>query len=63
MIKANTISLIDRIDMGMYKYMYTMSIAQEAANGKEANGGGILIIGMIIVIVGIIGFILTKNKN
>ena len=30
--------------------------------GKEGNGG-ILIVGMIIVIVGLIGFILTKNKN
>ena len=63
MTKTNALSLIDRIDMSMYKYLYTMSIAQEATAGKEGNGGGILIIGMIIVVVGLIGFIITKNKN
>ena len=58
-----SLSLTDKIDMSLYKYLYTASIAQEAVGGKEGNGGGILIIGMIIVVVGLIGFIITKNKN
>ena len=62
-MRENSISLIDKMDLNIYKYMYTMSIAKEAVSGKESNSGGILIIGMIIVIVGLIGFIITKNKN
>ena len=58
----NTINLFDKLYMKYYGYLYTASIAKEAASGKEGNGG-ILIVGMIIVIVGLIGFILTKNKN
>ena len=46
----NTINLFDKLSMKYYGYLYTVSI-------------GILIVGMIIVIVGLIGFILTKNKN
>ena len=57
----NTINLFDKLSMKYYGYLYTASIAK-AASGKEGNGG-ILIVGMIIVIVGLIGFILTKNKN
>ena len=57
------LSFVDKIDMSLYKYMYALSIAQEAVTGKEGNSGGILIIGMIIVVVGLIGFIITKNKN
>lgn len=56
-------SLIDKMDLNLYRYMYTLSIAKEAVSGKESNSGGILIIGMIIVIVGLIGFIITKNRN
>ncbi len=57
-----TLSLFDRILLKTNDYMYTASIAKEAAAGKESNGG-ILIVGMIIVIVGLVGFIITKNKN
>jgi len=57
-----TLGLFDRITLKYYDYLYTASIAKEAAAGKESNGG-ILIVGMIIVIVGLIGFILTKNRN
>ncbi len=39
-----------------------LSIAKEATAGKESNGG-ILIVGMIIIIVGLVGFILTKNRR
>lgn len=39
-----------------------LSIAKEATTGKESNVG-ILIVGMIVVIVGLVGFILTKNKR
>lgn len=58
----NTMSFIDKISLKAYDSLYTLSIAKEAAAGKESNGG-ILIVGMIIVIVGLIGFIITKNKN
>ncbi len=59
---TKTLSLFDKLTIKYYDSMYTLSIAKEAATGKESNGG-ILIVGMIIVIVGLIGFILTKNKN
>ncbi len=58
----NTINLFDKLSMKYYGYLYTASIAKEATSGNESNGG-ILIIGMIIVIVGLVGFILTKHKN
>lgn len=57
------LSVLDRIDINLYKYMYTASIAKEAVESGQSNSGGILIIGMVIVIVGIIGFILTSNKK
>lgn len=57
-----TLSLFDRILLKTNDYMYTASIAKEVAAGKESNGG-ILIVGMIIVIIGLVGFIITKNKN
>ena len=63
MSETNTMSLIDKMDLNLYRYMYTASIAKEAVSGSESNSGGILIIGMIIVIVGLIGFIITKNRN
>lgn len=59
----NTLSILDRMTIKYYDYLYTASIAKEIASSKEGNSGGILIIGMIIVIVGLIGFILTKNKQ
>ncbi len=59
---TKTLSLFDKLSIKYYDYLYTASIAKEAATGKESNGG-ILIVGMIIVIVGLVGFILTKNKN
>lgn len=59
---SNTLSLFDKLAIKYYDYLYTASIAKEAISGKESNGG-ILIVGMIIVIVGLVGFILTKNKN
>jgi len=58
----NTIGFFDKFLLKYYDYLYTASIAKEATTGKESNGG-ILIVGMIIVIVGLVGFILTKNKN
>ena len=59
----NTLSLLDKITIKYYDYLYTASIAGEAVSGKEGNSGGILIVGMIVVIVGLVGFILTKNRN
>ncbi len=58
----NTMGFLDKISLKAYDSLYTLSIAKEAVAGKESNGG-IVIIGMIIVIVGLVGFILTKNKN
>ena len=57
---TNNLNTFDKININLHNYMYTASIAEQAADGK--NGGGILIIGMIIVVVGIVGFIMTKNK-
>ena len=59
---SNTLSLFDKLTIRYYDYLYTASIAKEATTGKEGNGG-ILIVGMIIVIVRLVGFILTKKKN
>ncbi len=59
---TKTLNLFDKLTVKYYDYLYTASIAKEATAGKESNGG-ILIVGMIIVIVGLIGFILTKNRN
>lgn len=58
-----TISFIDKLNFKAFDYLYTASIAKEVVSGNEGNSGGILIIGMIVVIVGLVGFILTKNKN
>lgn len=58
-----TLSFLDKMTIKYYDYMYTASIAQEAVAGKEGNSGGILIVGMMVVIVGLVGFILTKNRN
>lgn len=58
----NTINLFDKLSMKYYGYLYTASISKEATSGNVSNGG-ILIVGMIIVIVGLVGFILTKHKN
>lgn len=59
---TKTLSLFDKLTFKYYDYLYTVSIAKETVAGKESNGG-ILILGMIIVIVGLVGFILTKNKS
>ena len=59
----NTLSFLDKITIKYYDYLYTASIAKEAIAGKESNSGGIIIVGMIVVIVGLIGFILTKNRK
>ncbi|MBQ9013834.1 MAG: LPXTG cell wall anchor domain-containing protein [Bacilli bacterium] len=59
----NIFGILDSLSVKLYKYLYTASIAKEAVSGSESNNGGILIIGMIIVIVGLIGFIITKNRN
>lgn len=59
---TKTLNLFDKLTIKYYDCLYTASIAKEAVSGKEGNGG-ILIVGMIIVIVGLVGFILTKNKN
>ena len=59
---SNTLGIFDKLTIKYYDYLYTASIAKEATAGKESNGG-ILIVGMIIVIVGLIGFILTKTRN
>lgn len=45
-----------------YEYLYSASIAKQVAT-EGGNSSGILIIGMVVLIVGIIGFIITKNKN
>ena len=60
---SNTLGLFDKLTIKYYDYLYTASIAKEVASTNEGNSGGILIIGMIVVIVGLIGFILTKNKH
>lgn len=59
----NTLSFLDKMTIKYYDYLYTASIAKEAVAGKDGNSGGILIVGMIVVIVGLVGFILTKNRN
>ncbi len=58
----NGMNILDKLAIKSYDYLYTASIAKEAAANGQSNGG-ILIVGMIIVIVGLIGFIITKNKN
>ena len=58
----NTINALDKLTFKYYDYLNTLSIAKEVMSGKEGNNGGILIIGMIVIIVGLIGFIITKNK-
>lgn len=58
----NTFSLFDILSIKLFNYLYTFSIAKEAVKDRE-NSGGIIIIGMIVVIVGLIGFIMTNNKD
>lgn len=57
----NTISLLDKINIKFNNYMYTLSIAKEVVDSKNSSSG-ILIIGMIIVIIGLVGYMLSKNK-
>ncbi len=65
MTNTNSITkLIDKVDINMYRYLYTASIAKEvASSGDGGNSFGIIIIGMIVVIVGMVGFIITKNNK
>lgn len=58
----NIISNFDVLSIKLFNCFYTMSIVKETVQNK-GNSGGIIIIGMLVVIVGLIGFILTKNKN
>ena len=58
----NIISNFDVLSIKLLNCFYTMSIVKEIVQNK-GNSGGIVIIGMVVVIVGLIGFILTKNKN
>ena len=58
----NTFSLFDTLSIKLFNYLYTFSIVKEAVKDKE-NSGGIIIIGLIVIIVGLIGFIMTNNKN
>lgn len=59
---SQTISFIDKIVVKYYDSIYTMSIAKEVTTTGGSNGG-ILIIGMLVAIVAIIGFILTTNRK
>lgn len=57
-----SLDIFDRASMLPYNYLYTASIATQAADSKT-SGSGMLLIGMVIVIVAIVGFIITKNKG
>ena len=65
MTNTNNITrLIEKLDINIYRYLYTASIAKEVATTSEGgNSFGIIIIGMIVVIVGMVGFIITKNNK
>lgn len=56
-----TLSVLDKINIRFNDYLYTASIAKEVVSSKEGNGG-ILIVGMIIIIVGLVGYIFSKNR-
>ena len=58
----NIINQFDTLTIKLFNYFYTFSLAKEVVESKS-NNGGIIIIGMIVVIVGLIGFIMTNNKN
>ena len=58
----NTFNLFDTLSIKLFNYLYTFSIIKEAVKDKE-NSGGIIIIGLSVIIVGLIGFIMTNNKN
>ena len=57
----DTLSVLDKINIRFNDYLYTASIAKEVVSSKEGNGG-ILIVGMIIIIVGLVGYIFSKNR-
>ena len=59
---AREIDFVDKLNIMPYHYMYSASIAKEVASKDSGNGLGMLVIGAIIVVVGIIGFIMAKNK-
>ena len=56
------LDFFDKLNILPYHYMYTASIAKQAASQDSGSGLGMLVIGMIIVVVGIVGFIMAKNK-
>lgn len=56
-----TLSVLDKINIRFNDYLYTASIAKEVVSSKEGNGG-ILIVGMIIIIIGLVGYIFSKNR-
>lgn len=58
---TKTLSLFDKLTIKYYDYLYTASIAKEVVSSKEGNGG-ILIVGMIIIIIGLVGYIFSKNR-
>lgn len=58
----NTFNLFDTLSIKLFNYLYTFSIVKEAVKDR-GNSGGIIIIGLIVIIVGLIGFIMTNNKN
>lgn len=62
MNNTNAAGVLDNLSMKYYNFLYSASIATEATQGN-ASKGGILVIGLIIVVVGMIGFIITKHKN
>lgn len=62
MIKTDdTLSMMDKININLYNNLYSLSIAKEATS-SEGNGAGILIIGLIVVVVALAGYIMSKNK-
>ena len=60
-MSQTNLSFIDKLDINLYRYLYTASIAKEAVS-SEGNGIGILIIGLIVVAVAFGGYIMSKNK-
>ncbi|MEG2351190.1 MAG: hypothetical protein RSA10_03995 [Bacilli bacterium] len=57
--------MLNQLDMSSIKastYLVIMSIAQTSTK-SSSNNTGIIIMGMIIVIVGLVGFTITKNKK
>lgn len=41
--------------------MYNLSIVKDATSSSGSSNTGIIIVGMIIIVAGLIGFTITKN--